>query len=156
MGLGGWPEGKSAGNWRKLSAALNADHIRTALLFNAPDSEYLPGLQLLTSLEQLGNPAEMFVYPNELHIKNQPKHRYEIYERNLDWFTSGCATKRIPILPKRNRTSVGTRFEGNRRQAKGGRSQTDRYLVRNLQAVAQTPEPAGKNVSDFETTGMCP
>jgi hypothetical protein len=27
----------------------------------------------------------MFIYPNELHEKNQPTHRYEIYERNLDW-----------------------------------------------------------------------
>jgi hypothetical protein len=27
-----------------------------------------------------------FYYPNEVHIKNQPKHRYEIYNRNLDWF----------------------------------------------------------------------
>jgi len=86
MGLGGWPEGKSAENWRKLSPALNADRIHTALLFNAPDSEYIPGLQLFTSLEQLGKPEEMFVYASELHIKNQPKHRYEIYERNLDWF----------------------------------------------------------------------
>ncbi len=27
----------------------------------------------------------MFVYPNELQIKNQPKHCFEIYEHNLDW-----------------------------------------------------------------------
>jgi len=34
----------------------------------------------------LGKPLEVFIYPNEFHIKNQPKHRFEIYERNLDWF----------------------------------------------------------------------
>jgi hypothetical protein len=28
----------------------------------------------------------MVIYPDELHVINQPKHRYEIYERNLDWF----------------------------------------------------------------------
>jgi hypothetical protein len=28
----------------------------------------------------------MMVYADELHVKNQPKHRYEIYQRNLDWF----------------------------------------------------------------------
>jgi hypothetical protein len=28
----------------------------------------------------------MFVYANEQHTKNQPKHRLEIYQRNLDWF----------------------------------------------------------------------
>jgi dipeptidyl aminopeptidase/acylaminoacyl peptidase len=96
MGLGGWPEGKSAGNWRKLSPALNVDRISTPLLFNAPDSEYLPGMQLFTSLEQLGKPEEMFVYPNEQHIKNQPKHRYEIYERNVDWFNFWLKDKEDP------------------------------------------------------------
>jgi len=29
---------------------------------------------------------ELFIYPDELHHLNQPKHRYQIYERNLDWF----------------------------------------------------------------------
>jgi len=28
----------------------------------------------------------MHVYPDELHVKNQPKNRYEIFTRNLDWF----------------------------------------------------------------------
>ena len=28
----------------------------------------------------------MFIYANELHMKNQPKHCYEIFERNVDWF----------------------------------------------------------------------
>jgi hypothetical protein len=26
------------------------------------------------------------VYADELHVKNQPMHRYDIYEQNLDWF----------------------------------------------------------------------
>ncbi len=86
MGLGGWPEGKSSANWHKFSPALGADHIKAPLLLNAADSEYLAGLQLVTSLKQLGKPVELFIYPNERHIKIQPKHRYEIYERNVDWF----------------------------------------------------------------------
>lgn len=85
-GLGGWPEGSSAGNWHKIAPMLNADRIHTPLLVNAADSEYLVGLGLITSLQQLQKPVEMFIYPNELHIKTQPKHRQEIYERNLDWF----------------------------------------------------------------------
>ncbi len=56
----------------------------------------MPGLQLFTSLEQLGKSAEMFVYPNEMHIKNQTKHRYEIYERNLDWFNFWLKDKEDP------------------------------------------------------------
>jgi hypothetical protein len=30
---------------------------------------------------------ELYIYPNELHVRNQPKHRLEIYERNVDWFS---------------------------------------------------------------------
>jgi dipeptidyl aminopeptidase/acylaminoacyl peptidase len=86
-GLGGWPEAQpSAARWHMLSPALNADHILTPLLSNAPDSEYLGEMQLITSLKTLGKPVELMIYPNELHIKNHPKHRYEIYERNVDWF----------------------------------------------------------------------
>jgi dipeptidyl aminopeptidase/acylaminoacyl peptidase len=84
-GLGGWPEGKSRANWQVLSPVLNADHVTASLLSNAPDSEYVWGLPFIASLQQLGKPAELFIYPNEWHTKNQPKHRYEIYERNLDW-----------------------------------------------------------------------
>jgi dipeptidyl aminopeptidase/acylaminoacyl peptidase len=86
MGVGGWPEGKSSANWHRMSSALNADRVRVSFLANAADSEYVGGLQLFTSLEQLGKPVEMFVYANELHEKNQPKHRFEIYQRNVDWF----------------------------------------------------------------------
>jgi dipeptidyl aminopeptidase/acylaminoacyl peptidase len=85
-GLGGWPEGESKKNWNKLAASRNADHIETPLLMNSPDSEFLGSMALFTSLENLHKPVELYIYPNELHIKNQPKHRYEIYERNVDWF----------------------------------------------------------------------
>jgi dipeptidyl aminopeptidase/acylaminoacyl peptidase len=85
-GLTGWPEGPASERWHKISATLNSDHIHTPLLINAADSEYLVSLALVTSLEQLHKPVEMFVYPNESHIKNQPLHRREIYERNVDWF----------------------------------------------------------------------
>jgi dipeptidyl aminopeptidase/acylaminoacyl peptidase len=85
-GLGGWPEGESKKNWEKLSASLNADKIETPLLMNSPDSAFLNSMALFTSLESLHKPVELYIYPNELHIKNQPKHRYDIYERNVDWF----------------------------------------------------------------------
>ena len=85
-GLGGWPEGKSNANWRRLAPELNADRIDVPVLNNDPDSEFLQDLALYTSLRDLGKPVELFIYPNELHHVNQPKHRYQIYERNLDWF----------------------------------------------------------------------
>jgi dipeptidyl aminopeptidase/acylaminoacyl peptidase len=85
-GLGGWPEGDAKKNWSRLAASLNADRIEAPLLMNSADSEYLGNLALYTSLEQLHKPVELYIHVNELHVKNQPKHRYEIYERNVDWF----------------------------------------------------------------------
>lgn len=86
-GLAGWPEGPElVARWRTYGASLNAQHINAPLLINASDSEYLDTLQLWTSLKELHKPVEMFVYDNELHEKTEPKHRYEIYERNVDWF----------------------------------------------------------------------
>jgi hypothetical protein len=84
--VGGWPEGKSKANWRQVAPELNADRIDVPVLNNDPDSEFLADLALYTSLRELGKPVELFIYPNELHHINQPKHRYQIYERNLDWF----------------------------------------------------------------------
>jgi dipeptidyl aminopeptidase/acylaminoacyl peptidase len=85
-GLPGWPEGESRKNWEKLAASLNASQIETPLLMNSADSEFIACMSLYTSLEQLQKPVELYIYMNELHIKNQPKHRYEIFERNIDWF----------------------------------------------------------------------
>jgi dipeptidyl aminopeptidase/acylaminoacyl peptidase len=85
-GLGGWPEGVVREKWKELAGSLRADKIHTALLNQVSDSEYLGYLSLHTSLQKLGRPVEMVIYPDELHVINQPKHRYEIYERNLDWF----------------------------------------------------------------------
>jgi dipeptidyl aminopeptidase/acylaminoacyl peptidase len=86
-GLGGWPEGRKRKRWDAVSPTLNANRIKTPLLMNAADSEFIADLALVTSLQQLGRPVELFIYADELHVKNQPKHRYEIYERNLDWFS---------------------------------------------------------------------
>jgi dipeptidyl aminopeptidase/acylaminoacyl peptidase len=79
------PDGDSRGRWQRVSAALNARRVLTPLLINAADDEYLWDMQFVTALRELKKPVEMFIYPNELHEKNQPKHRYEIYQRNVDW-----------------------------------------------------------------------
>ena len=85
-GLGGWPGGKSRENWRKIAMSMNADKVATPILQNASDTEYLIYLALYRSLADLGRPVELYLYPNELHVRNQPRHRLEIYDRNLDWF----------------------------------------------------------------------
>jgi dipeptidyl aminopeptidase/acylaminoacyl peptidase len=86
LGLGGWPEGASSARWREVSPALNAQHVKAPLLVNAAESEFRRGLQFYLALKEFRKPVEVFVYPDESHEKNQPKHRFEIYQRNLDWF----------------------------------------------------------------------
>ncbi|MGO9679584.1 MAG: Atxe2 family lasso peptide isopeptidase [Candidatus Sulfotelmatobacter sp.] len=85
QGLGP-PEGESAARWQRVSPSLNAQRILSPLLINAADSEYISDMQLTNTLRETKKPVEMFIYAGELHEKNQPKHRYEIYERNVDWF----------------------------------------------------------------------
>lgn len=85
-GLGGWPEGRAQANWQQIAMSRNAERIQTPILENASDTEYLIYLPVYRSLLDLGKPVELYLYPKELHVRDQPKHRYEIYERNLDWF----------------------------------------------------------------------
>ncbi len=82
----GLPEGETAARWQELSPALNAARVKAPLLIQVADSEYLHGLQFYTALREHGKPVEMIIYADEWHIKNQPKHRYEVYQRNIDWF----------------------------------------------------------------------
>ena len=37
-----------------------------------------------SGVRDLQKPIELYIYSNELHVINQPKHRLEIYERNVD------------------------------------------------------------------------
>jgi dipeptidyl aminopeptidase/acylaminoacyl peptidase len=92
----GLPLGDSGINWQRMSAALNAGRVNTPLLINAADSEYTYCMQLVVTLRSLKKPVEMFIYPDERHEKNQPKHRYSIYERNVDWFNFWLRDKEDP------------------------------------------------------------
>jgi len=81
----GLPEGAMLARYKKVSLALNASSVHTPLLINASDAEYIYDMQRLNTLRALKKPVEMFIYPGERHTKNQPKHRYSIYQRNVDW-----------------------------------------------------------------------
>jgi dipeptidyl aminopeptidase/acylaminoacyl peptidase len=100
-GLGRRWDATNAERWRELSPALNAQRIKAPLLINVADSEVLPTLMLWNSLKELNKPVEMFVYAGEGHMKHQPRHRYEIYERNLDWFSFWLQGKENPDPVKR-------------------------------------------------------
>ncbi len=81
----GDPDGPTAADWRRLSPALNAAQVRAPLLVNAASRELYCEMQFYGSLKAHQKPVELHIYPDERHIKYQPMHRLEIYERNIDW-----------------------------------------------------------------------
>jgi dipeptidyl aminopeptidase/acylaminoacyl peptidase len=71
--------------YAQISPSLNVDRIHTPVLLNESDSEYYNFLEFDRTLRDRRRPLEVWVYPRELHVKNQPRHRLAIYEKNVDW-----------------------------------------------------------------------
>ncbi len=99
----GWPPSSAVDMtfWRPYSMTLAADKMRTPLLMQLADDEYLLGLETFTALREHHQPVEMFVFPDEHHLKWQPAHRRAVYERNLDWFDYWLRNERDPAPGKR-------------------------------------------------------
>lgn len=81
----GTPE-ETPQRWHLVSPALNADRITAPILFQLPEQEARRIPQLYALLARAGIPTELYAFPDEAHIKVQPRHRLAVYERNLDWF----------------------------------------------------------------------
>lgn len=107
----GLPDGPSADWWRKISPALNVDKIHTPILMNVADGELVLSMQTISTLKAYQKPLEVFVYPDEQHVKGWPSHRYAIYERNLDWFTFWLKGEEDPAPSK---TAQYARWRGLR------------------------------------------
>jgi dipeptidyl aminopeptidase/acylaminoacyl peptidase len=71
--------------WREFALTLNADRVRAPLLLNVADHEMLSSVAPVVALREAHRAVEMFVFPDEYHVKWQPAHRLSIYERNIDW-----------------------------------------------------------------------
>ncbi len=76
----------SSGFWKAMSLRLNATRVRAPILMQLPDDEYLGALEGFGALREQGKPVELYVFPNEHHVKWQPAHRAAEYQRSLDWF----------------------------------------------------------------------
>ena len=71
--------------WREISPAYQLDRIKAPILFQMPEQEYRMTLEY--SLPLLNrHQGDMYVFPDETHIKFQPRHKLAVYERNVDWF----------------------------------------------------------------------
>ena len=72
--------------WQLVSTALNASRIHSPILFQLPEEEARRIPELMGRLVRNGLPVELYAFPDEDHIKVQPRHRLAVYDRNLDWF----------------------------------------------------------------------
>ena len=86
--------------WADDSLRANAQRIHIPILMQVPDSEYLGTLEGYTSLKEQGRPVEMYVFPDETHIKWQPAHRLAAYGRYVDWFEFWLNGKEDPDVDK--------------------------------------------------------
>lgn len=91
---------KDSSFWTPMSIALNATHIHTPLLMQLADEEFVLSLEAFEALREAHAPVELYVFPNEHHVKWQPIHRLAIYERNLDWFDFWLRCREDPSLQK--------------------------------------------------------
>ncbi|MBT2246837.1 Atxe2 family lasso peptide isopeptidase [Sphingobium sp. BHU LFT2] len=84
----GWPRliDKNPKFWEQISLVDQAKRVTFPMLFQAADTEYLAMLAGFTAIRQAKIPSDMYIFPNEDHIKSQPAHRLAVYRRNLAWF----------------------------------------------------------------------
>jgi dipeptidyl aminopeptidase/acylaminoacyl peptidase len=84
----GWPRlvDKNPSFWAKISLMDQPWRARFPLLFQTADNEYLAMVGSHTALTQAGVPSDLYIFPNEDHIKWQPAHRLAVYRRNIAWF----------------------------------------------------------------------
>jgi len=80
----GAPE-ETPGRWREISPVYQLDRIRAPILFQMIEQEYRMALGYALPLERR-HQADIYVFPDEAHIKFQPRHKLAVYERNVDWF----------------------------------------------------------------------
>jgi dipeptidyl aminopeptidase/acylaminoacyl peptidase len=72
--------------WRLIAPALNVERIRAPLLMQLPELEIRSAAELHARLSMTRTPVELYAFPDEGHVKLQPRHRLAVYRRNLDWF----------------------------------------------------------------------
>jgi len=84
LGLG-TPE-ETPQTWRLVSPALNVERIKAPLLMQLPEQEARFGMELYARLSRTTTPVEMHAFPDEGHVKTQPRHRLAAQARYLDWF----------------------------------------------------------------------
>lgn len=82
-GLG--PPDTDLADWRRRSPSLQVDRIDAPVLMQLPEQEARQSPELQARLTAAGK-GELHVFPFAPHIKVEPRQKYSVYQRNLDWF----------------------------------------------------------------------
>ena len=83
--MGGTPEDDEYGLYKAYSLGQNAEQVEAPLLVHVSDHELMGSVEAFARLQDAGKPVEMYVFPDEYHLKWQPQHRLAIYRRNVQW-----------------------------------------------------------------------
>lgn len=71
--------------WQESSLLLNSAHAPVPILIQAGSEEFRMALPTFETLKNRGWPIEMYVFPEEGHVKIQPAHRRAVYSRTVEW-----------------------------------------------------------------------
>src|SRR3546814_8091474 len=63
---------------------MNAKNVCARIVIQSADREARLALSSLRELRRYGRDVEMFIFPDEYHVKWQPAHRRATYLRSLD------------------------------------------------------------------------
>jgi hypothetical protein len=95
---GGPPYGATLKNWLDYSVSFNLDKFHTPLLLEQmgygrvynnpaiPPVNVAVAFEVLTGLNRLNKPVELYYYPTEEHTPQHPKARLATMQRNVDWY----------------------------------------------------------------------
>ncbi|WIW90288.1 Atxe2 family lasso peptide isopeptidase (plasmid) [Sphingobium sp. V4] len=115
----GWPASPDdkPQMWADISLTRNASRVAFPILMQAADGEYLVALEAVRALKAARRPVDLYVFPDEVHIKRHPAHRAGIYRRNLLWFDFWLRGKK-PSGPGQDADEVA-RWADMQRQSQG-------------------------------------
>lgn len=111
----GWPPliDPAPSFWSHISLAQNPSRVAFPILFDMADDEFRNALESYVALRESGKPVDMFIFPDEQHVKWQPAHRLAAYRRSIDWFDFWLKGQ-LPV--DRERRSVAERWIAMRDQ----------------------------------------
>jgi len=73
------------GYWGPISPAWNAQQIATPVMMQLAEVEYAGNMQFFSALKDFDRVVDMYVFPDEYHMKHQPRHVLAVYDRNIAW-----------------------------------------------------------------------